>query len=265
MTTARRLLTTIALSAYALCALPAHAEGVLEKVKARGAVRVCIWPDYYGVTYRHPRSGELSGIDIDLSRKFGKDLGVAVEYVDSSFPNLVPDIQAQRCDVGMFAIAMLAQRMDQLAFSTPYLRSDIYAIATRSSAVVRNWQEIDQPGVKVAVQAGTFMEPVMRGALKKATLVSIAAPKTREMELESGRVDVFMTDYPYSKRLLENADWARLISPPKPFHVLPYAYAVRQGDEAWRNTVDEFVQRIKRDGSLMAAARKAGLAEIVEP
>lgn len=264
MTIARRALIVAALGACALSAVPARAEGVLDKVKARGAVRVCIWPDYYGVTYRHPRSGQLSGVDIDLSRHFGKDLGVAVEYIDSSFPSLVADIQAERCDVGMFAIAMLPQRMDQLAFSAPYLRSDIYAIATRSSAVVRNWLDIDQAGVKVAVQAGTFMEPVMRGALKKAELVSITAPRTREMELESGRVDVFMTDYPYSRRLLENADWARLISPPKPFHVLPYAYAVRQGDDAWRKTVDEFVQRIKRDGRLLAAARKAGLAEIVE-
>jgi cyclohexadienyl dehydratase len=26
---------------------------------------------------------------------------------------------------------------------------------------VRRWADIDQPGVQVAVQAGTFMEPVM--------------------------------------------------------------------------------------------------------
>ena len=72
-----------------------------------------------------------------------------------------------------------------------------------------------------------------------------------------------MTDYPYSRRLLDNADWATLISPPAPFHVLPYAYAVKPGDDAWWQAVDEFVARIQRDGRLEAAARRHGLSPIV--
>jgi ABC-type amino acid transport substrate-binding protein len=128
---------------------------------------------------------------------------------------------------------------------------------------VRQWADIDQAGVLVAVQAGTFMEPVMSAALKNAKMVSIKPPATRERELEAGRVDVFMTDYPYSRRLLDNSDWARLISPPKAFFVLPYAYAVKPGDAAWLAQVDEFVGRIQRDGRLEAAARRHGLAPIM--
>ena len=45
----------------------------------------------------------------------------------------------------------------------------------------------------------------------------VKLPATRERELVAGRVDVFMTDYPYSRRLLDNADWARLIAPAEPF------------------------------------------------
>jgi ABC-type amino acid transport substrate-binding protein len=72
-----------------------------------------------------------------------------------------------------------------------------------------------------------------------------------------------MTDYPYSRRLLDNADWARLVAPPKPFHAIPYAYAVKPGDEDWLRQVDAFVSQIKRDGRLDAAARRAGLTEIL--
>lgn len=46
--------------------LPAQA-GVLDDVKASGELKVCIWPDYYGISYRNPRTGTLQGIDIDLS------------------------------------------------------------------------------------------------------------------------------------------------------------------------------------------------------
>ena len=259
-----RLPWAAALLAAGLMASGAALAGpVSDRVKASGTVRVCIWPDYYGVTYRHPRTQQLGGIDIDLSAEFARDLQVAVQTVDSSFVTLINDLQSDRCDVAMFAVGMLPQRMQHLKFTRPYLQSDIYAVTTRSNRAVRRWADIDRPGVQVAVQAGTFMEPVMAASLKQATLVSIKPPATRERELESGRVDVFMTDYPYSRRLLDNADWAMLISPPAPFHVLPYAYAVKPGDEDWLSQVDQFVARIQRDGRLDAAARRHRLGEIV--
>jgi ABC-type amino acid transport substrate-binding protein len=242
---------------------PAVAGAVLERVKAAALLRVCIWPDYYGITFRNPRTQQLEGIDIDLSNEFGRDLKLAVRHVDSSFATLVDDLKGDRCDVAMFAVGMLPQRVAQLKFTRPYLQSDIYGVTTKGNRVVGRWEDIDKPGVVVAVQAGTFMEPVMTAALKNARLVSVRPPATRERELEAGRVDVFMTDFPYSRRLLDNADWAMLVAPPRPFSVLPYAYAVKPGDDAWLAAVDEFVARIQRDGRLEAAARKHGLTPIV--
>jgi ABC-type amino acid transport substrate-binding protein len=244
-------------------AAAAQAGPVLDKVKSRNSVRVCIWPDYYGVTFRNRRTHRLSGIDIDLSAELGKDLHAKVEYVESSFPTLVYDLKTDRCDVGMFAIGMMRERMDHLKFTRPYLASDLYGITTKSNPVVREWADIDKPGVLVGVQAGTFMGPVMAQLLQHAKVVTVTPPATRERELEGGRVDVFMTDYPYSRRLLDNADWARLVAPPKPVHVLPYAYAVKPGDDAWLQTMDDFVARIQRDGRLDSAARRNGLSEIV--
>jgi len=260
-TTIPRLAGALLLAAAAL--QPAAAGPVLERVKASGTLRVCIWPDYYGITWRSPRTGQLAGIDIELSAEFAKSLGVKVQYVDSSFAKLIDDLTAERCDIAMHAVGITPQRQQALKFSQPYLKSDIYAVTTRSSRVVRQWADIDMPGVKVAVQSGTFMEPVMAAELKQAQMVVIKPPLVREQELEAGRVDVFMTDYPYSRRLLDNADWARLVSPPGPFHPIPYAYAVKPGDDEWLRQVDEFVAQIKRDGRLEAAARRAGLTEIV--
>lgn len=249
------------LAATTACAAPAATAS--QRVQESGELRVCIWPDYYGVSLRNPRTGQLAGIDIDLSAAFAADLKVKPVYVDSSFATLVDDLQRDRCDIAMFAVGMTPQRAQVLRFSRPYLESDIYAVTTRSSRVVKQWQDLDRPGVRIAVQAGTFMEPVMAAALKQANLVVVRPPDTRERELEAGRVDAFMTDYPYSRRLLDNADWARLVAPPTPFFVLPYAYAVKPGDAAWLATVDEFVSRMQRDGRLQAAAKRHGLSAIV--
>ncbi len=249
----------------AACAVAGAVQAgpVLQKVQAQKLMRVCIWPDYYGVSYRNPKTDTLSGIDIDLSAELAKDLGVKLERVDSSFPKLIEDLTQDRCDVAMFAVGVLPQRAQHLRFTEPYLQSDMYGVTTRSNRQVKTWDDIDQAGVMVGVQAATFMEPVMRERLKKAEMVVIKPPQTREQELEAGRIDVFMTDYPYSRRLLDSADWARLVAPEKPFFVLPYAYAVKPGDDEWLKTVNAFVQRIKKDGRLQAAAQKAGLSAIV--
>ena len=252
-----------ALLALLLCASSAWAGPVLDRIKASGTLRVCIWPDYYGITYRDPRTQRLTGLDIELSQELARDLGLRVAHVDSSFASLVADVTGDRCDVAMFSVSVLPERRQHLRFTRPYLQSDIYGVTTRSNAVVRQWQDIDRPGVVVGVVAGTSMEKVMRERLRQARLQVIRPPDTRERELEAGRIDVFMTDYPYSRRLLDVTDWAMLVPPPERFHVLPYAYAVKPGDEAWFQAVDGFVARIQADGRLEAAATRHRLRPIV--
>jgi ABC-type amino acid transport substrate-binding protein len=237
----------------------------LQQIMASKKLRVCIWPDYYGISLRSPRTQQLAGVDADLALEFGKDLGVAVEFVDSSFARLVNDVTSDQCDVAMFAVGVTPQRAEKLMFARPTLASDIYAITTRSNRRIKGWDDIDKPGVVVAVMKGTLHEPVMRSRLKAATLLVVDTPMAREQEVESGRADVFMTDFPYSRRMLETTDWARLVSPTSTYHMTEYAYAVAPGDLKWFNRVEQFVRDIKRDGRLLRAASRYRLESIVVP
>jgi cyclohexadienyl dehydratase len=248
---------------------PALAQTVtdnrLQRIAAAKVVRVCIWPDYYSITYRNPRTQQLSGVDIDMANELGKDLGVAVQFVDSSFAKLIGDITQDQCDVAMFAIGVTPARAEKLRFTKPHLASDIFAITTKSNRRIKGWDDIDKPGTVVAVASGTLHEPVMKTKLKAAHLLVLDTPFAREQEVQSGRADVFMTDYPYSQRFLANADWARLVSPPGAYHVTPYAYALKPGDDIWHARLERFVADIKRDGRLTTSAKQHGLSLIVAP
>lgn len=235
----------------------------LDKVLESGILRVCIWPDYYSITYRNPRNGQLEGIDIDLSQALAQDLGVLPRYVSSSFQTLIEDLRADRCDVAMFGVGITPQRQEHLRFTQPYLQSGIYGITTKTNPNIRSWEDIDQSHIVVAVHPGTFMETVMRVTLKRARLVAVTPPTTREQEVESGRADIFMTDYPFGLRTLGLQDWARLIVPDKPFGVTPYAYALWPGDDVWYRRLERFVSDIKADGRLLAAARRHNLEAIL--
>ena len=237
--------------------------GHLERIQRSGTLRVCIWPDYYGISFRNPKNGELSGIDEILSVQFAHDLVVKPVYVDTTFANFADELLSDRCDIAMFGVGILPARAALVKFSQPYMRSDIYAVTTKSHPSIKTWDDIDKPGRVVAVQAGTFMEPVMKSSLKQAELMIIKLPNTREREVQSGRADVFMTDYPYSRRVLDNSDWARVIAPDHPINPVSYAYAVAPGDDPWLARIDKFVTDIKRDGRLLNAAKAFKLEQII--
>jgi cyclohexadienyl dehydratase len=265
----RTMNTTITVALAALAALagmnPAvgHAgDSRLDRVLAAQQLRVCVWPDYYGISFRNPKTQTLSGIDIDMAEALAEDLGVAVRFVDSSFARLIDDVTGDQCDIAMFAIGINPQRLEKLRFTRPHLASDIYAITTRSNRRIQSWNDIDQPGSVVVVAKGTLHEPIMRQKLKVAELRVVETPHAREQEVQSGRADVFMTDFPFSRRMLETTDWARLVAPDSTFHATPYAYAMQQGDDVWHARIERFVAEIKQDGRLLAAAERHRLKPI---
>jgi ABC-type amino acid transport substrate-binding protein len=96
-----------------------------------------------------------------------------------------------------------------------------------------------------------------------AELRVVDTPAAREQEVQSGRADVFMTDYPFSRRMLDNNDWARLISPPETYHITPYAWAVAPGETRLLTRLDQILAEMKRDGRLLTNARRYGLEPIV--
>jgi ABC-type amino acid transport substrate-binding protein len=242
--------------------IKAQASPRLQQISERGTLRVCIWPGYFSITYRNPRNGILEGIDIDLAQEFANDLGVSVQFVDSSFPKLISNLQDDVCDIAMHAVGVRPDRAEHVDFSVPYLISGIYGVTPRTHPTLKAWADIDKPGHVVVVQKGTYMEPVMRDLLKQATLRVVDDFKEREQEVESGRADVFMTDYPYGRRMVTQTPWAALIEPPTPLAPTPYAYAVPKGDAAWLARVDAFVAAIKADGRLKTYAQKHGLLPI---
>jgi ABC-type amino acid transport substrate-binding protein len=222
-----------------------------------------MWPDYFGISYLDPLTGQLQGLDIDMSKALAEDLNVKLTYVNTSFADFIDQLNSRECEIAMMAAGVTESRQQRVDFSEPYLRSDIYFITNRTNRVINTVEDIDQPGIINAVQKGTLMESFLSTHLQYASLSIVSAPGARELEVESGRADAFATDYPYIQRFLQNTDWARLVDPTTPLKLTDYAYAIRKDDLTWLDTVNAFVKRIKQDGRLLAAADKNLLTPIV--
>lgn len=263
-----RILTDVTVGLFILLtATGLKAEEVdarFAKVQQRGELRVCIWPEYFAISYLNQKNNELAGIDIDMANAFAKDLGVTTRFVKTHFGRFIDDIEADRCDIGMFGIGRTAKRLERIDFSQSYLASGMYAITTKTHTQISRWDELDRPDQIICVQRGTYMEAEMRKQLKHAQLSVVSKPHEREIEVRSGRADVFITDYPYGKKMLNHYDWAKLIAPlqhkGKKFE---YAYAVAKHQPQWLARVDQFVSQAKQDGRLKRFAAKHDLLPIM--
>ena len=236
----------------------------LDEILKNNKIKVCIWPNYYGISYLDQRTQKLIGIDVDLAKELAKDLKVSLEFVPSSFATLIDDVTTNKCDIAMFAIGNTESRREKMRFTSPHLASDIYAVTTKTNKKVNSWEDIDKKGNVVAVAKGMYHEAVMRKNLQNAELLVVNSYKARENEVLSGRADVFMSDYPFGKRMLAKTNWAKLIEPISTYHMTPYAWAVAYGNENFYQRVEKFIQDIRSDGRLLHYAKKNDLEPIVK-
>lgn len=264
-------ITTIALlSAAAMTLANPHSASAqalqsrLYEVTKSKKLRVCQFPLYYSISFRNPRTGQIEGIDADLSKELAKELGAELEIVESSFGTFIADLQANKCEIGMFGVGASLRRAQAVDFSKPYLITNIYAV-TRKGGAVKSWADVDKKGIRAAVSLGSYIEPFMKNYLKNAELVSVAPPNSREGELVAGRVDVIITDYPTAIKVTDEFDWAQTIEPDEKLAVTPYAYVVPHGDQTWLNFINLFIDTIKLDGRLKKFAEKNKLGPIVAP
>jgi ABC-type amino acid transport substrate-binding protein len=261
---ASNLLHLLVLSFCLSLSHQAHAQTTrLERVLANKELRACIWPEYYSISYRNAKKRELSGIDIAITKDLAWELGVKLQYVDSNFAQLYESLEQDRCDIATHAIGISEERQARLLFSQSYLKSGLFAVTLKNKEGLHNWDSLDQSGRVIAVAAGTIVESVMSKSLKKARLLKVQPPGTREQEVLSGRADAFMTDYPYSLRMIDLTDWAAVIPAPSSMITTEYAYAFAKGDHSLQMRVDAFLSRIKKNGRLLQFAKTNNLEPIV--
>lgn len=251
----------------ALGAAPASA-GIRQQVLAARELRVCVVPDYAGISLRDPRTGTLFGLDIDLSRRFAESLRVKVRYVESDFIAFPVHLAAHKCDIAMMGIWVTSGRAARVAFTRPYLSSGAYAVAARSNDRIRTWQDVDSPGTLLAVLDNPDLLAKAKAIVPRATVVKVRVPKqtgngSTVNEVMTGRADVYLVDYSMARQLKRDDNWGRVITPPRFMPLTEIAWAVAQGDADWLAAANQFLAQVRRDGTLANAAARHGLTAVV--
>jgi ABC-type amino acid transport substrate-binding protein len=228
----------------------------LKMIQKEGLLRVCIQDEYPTITFVNRKTQKIEGFDAEMARELAKDLSVKVQFIDSSPTRIAAQLHRNHCDVAMFALTISPELSKQVRFTKPVLISDFYGITTHFNRRIKSWNDIDKSGTVVAVLRGSLHEQVLKQRFSNARIEVQDSLIASEYEVESGRVDLLVTDYHNTRVLLNSKDWARLVTPPVILNRSVHAYASDLYDEIWGEALDKFVKDVKRDGRLLNAARR---------
>lgn len=165
----------------------------LTQILDAGVLRVGTTGDYQPFSWREDE--HYRGIDISMAENLALALGVKIEWVPTSWPMLMSDLNAGRFDIAMSGVSRITQRARSAYFSQPYYIGGKTAIARCDQADRFNsLEEIDQPGVRVVVNPGGTNERFVDTNINRAEKLLHPDNRTVFAELIAGRADVMFTD-----------------------------------------------------------------------
>jgi polar amino acid transport system substrate-binding protein len=129
-------------------------------------------------------AGEPQGVAPDMAREIAERLGVAVAYVPFASPSQVADAAgADAWDIAL--IAAEPARAESIAFSAAYVEIEASYLVPESASF-ESVEDVDRPGVRIAVSAGTAYDLYLARSLEHAEL--------QRAKGQAGAVDLFVTE-----------------------------------------------------------------------
>ena len=134
-------------------AAPAHAGARLDRILDSKVIRVGTPGDYRPFAIKTDTG--YSGHDVDLIERMAKELGARIEWVPTSWPNLMKDIQADKFDVAVGGITRNVTRIRQIEMLPGYAPfGKVALVRSADKAKFATPESLNQSGVRVIKNPG---------------------------------------------------------------------------------------------------------------
>jgi polar amino acid transport system substrate-binding protein len=200
--------------------------------------------------------GELGGVSVELARALAAKLNVPVRLIPYENPARYNEsLGKDEWDVAL--AARDPSRADYLAFSDVFMEVDNGYVA-RPGLPLRSAEEVDRPGVKVAVSQGSAPDGFLTRTLRNAEIVRVAGGLVPARDaLAAARADVYGENVHLAYRIADELPGATVLD--GRFNVVQMSIAVAKNNSAVLSTVNDLIRETKRNGSIAQSITRAGL------
>ncbi|MBQ0070475.1 MAG: amino acid ABC transporter substrate-binding protein [Spirochaetales bacterium] len=229
------------------------ADTSLQKVQSKGKFVLGLDDSFPPMGFRN-ENNEIVGFDIDVAKAVCAKLGVELVCQPIDWAAKEMELATGQIDCIWNGFTITEERQNAMCMSDPYVNNAQVAVVNASSSI----QTLaDLAGKKVGVQAGSSAEEAIEDTEGfKASLKSVIEFKenlTALMDLEAGGVDAVVMDLLVANDNINRSG--------KAFRVLEeslspeqYGIGFRKGDVALRDSVQNAINEMAKDGSLAKIA-----------
>ena len=186
-------LTTLYIAMAAITASVAQAGPRLDRVLDSKVLRVGTPGDYRPFAIKEGEG--YKGHDIDLVEKMAKEMNVKVEYVPTTWPNLLKDLKEDKFDVAVGGITRNVARMrvaDMLPGYAPF--GKVALVRTAEKDKFKQPQDLNQSSVRVIKNPGGTNEAYVLQNLKDSQVSTHEKNAEIPALIAEGKGDVMITE-----------------------------------------------------------------------
>jgi polar amino acid transport system substrate-binding protein len=184
--------------------------------------------------------GDPDGISVQLAKALGDYLHRKVEIENIPFVGLIPSLQTKKIDLIISSMTDTPERRQSIAFSDPYLTLSL-GILTHRLSPIHNSDDLDHPGIKIAVRQGTIGQHWAEQHLKQATVITFDQEATAVLEVLENHVDGFIYDVVSIWKFYQEHP-SQTVALLKPLEVSSSAIGIRLEDQELRDQVNIFLK-----------------------
>lgn len=171
----------------------AHAGPRLDRIMESKVLRVGTPGDYRPFAMK--TEGGYEGHDIDVIEAMAQQLGAKIEYVPTTWPNLMPDLKADKYDVAVGGITRNVARISQAEMLPGYAPFGKVALVRKDGAdKYRSVDDLNQPSVHVIKNPGGTNEIFVLENLKLAKVSTHEKNAEIPGLIAEGKGDVMITE-----------------------------------------------------------------------
>jgi polar amino acid transport system substrate-binding protein len=228
---------------------------VRQAVAPTGRLRVGVYPGSPTSMIRGQAPGEEKGLTVDLGREFARRLEIRADLVE--FP-LIADVLAalRQGDVDFTVTNATPARAKDVDFSETVLGVELgYLVPSGSS--ISTLADVDKPGIRVGVSAGSSSQSTLSREFKHASLVPAPALAAAITMLADGKIDVYATNKAILFEMSDQLTGSRVLD--GRWGIETFAVAIPKGRGPALAFVRTFTEAVKSEGLVKRAAERAGL------
>jgi polar amino acid transport system substrate-binding protein len=214
---------------------------------------------------------DIVGLDPDLIKAVGKELGVDVKIRPASFDSLIAGVQAGRYDITIAGMADTKEREQSVSF-VDYLNVGVAVVVKKGNPAHIHGAD-DLCGRNVAVETGGYPQAVLVPALSaKCTKAGMPALHGRTfgdnssgvLAVQSGRADCLYSDAATSAYLLKTTS-EQFEQAGQSQTLARAGIAFPKTDTQLGSAIESAVQELMTSGQYAAMAKRWGLTGVTIP